>query len=132
MVLSETEFTESVIEALRHHAHPDRWRENALLRSRLVMDRAGGQAAIEKRIAALAGLIQDALADLQRSPRQNQFYRALYHTYIQSAATQEQAAELLDLPFSTYRRHLKSGIERVTELLWQKELGASSYPQNDQ
>jgi long-chain acyl-CoA synthetase len=32
-------------------------------------------------------------------------------------------AELLDLPFSTYRRHLKAGLTRVAELLWQKEIG---------
>jgi hypothetical protein len=49
-------------------------------------------------------------------------YRALYHTYLQPAATQELAAELLDLPFSTYRRHLKASIERLTALLWQQEL----------
>jgi predicted DNA-binding protein (UPF0251 family) len=36
--------------------------------------------------------------------------------------TQEQAAELLDLPFSTFRRHLKHGVTRVAEILWQWEL----------
>jgi hypothetical protein len=33
------------------------------------------------------------------------------------------AAELLNLPFSTYRRHLKEGIENVVETLWKGELG---------
>ena len=37
--------------------------------------------------------------------------------------TQEQAAELLDLPFSTYRRHLKTGMEQLTQMLWQREIG---------
>jgi hypothetical protein len=32
------------------------------------------------------------------------------------------AAELLGLPFSTYRYHLAGGIARVTESLWQREL----------
>jgi len=36
--------------------------------------------------------------------------------------TQEAAAELLDLPFSTYRYHLTNGIKRITEWLWQREL----------
>jgi len=27
-----------------------------------------------------------------------------------------------NLPFSTFRRHLKSGVERVIEILWQREL----------
>jgi hypothetical protein len=125
VVLSQGEFSESVLSILRHFTHPDRWRENALLRSRLVMERAGATASPEKRAAALTTLYQEALAELQRSPRQARLYRAVYHTYIQPSATQEQAAELLDLPFSTYRRHLKAGIQRVTELLWQKELGAN-------
>ncbi|NJL21123.1 MAG: hypothetical protein HC895_10360 [Leptolyngbyaceae cyanobacterium SM1_3_5] len=42
---------------------------------------------------------------------------------MQPAATQEKAAELLDLPFSTFRRHLKAGITRVTEILWFQETG---------
>jgi len=60
---------------------------------------------------------------LQASPRLVKFHRALYHTYLQPAATQEQAAEVLDLPFSTYRRHLRSGIEELTSRLWLRELG---------
>jgi hypothetical protein len=36
--------------------------------------------------------------------------------------TQEAAAERLGLPFSTYRRHLGSGIERITAWLWEREL----------
>jgi len=47
----------------------------------------------------------------------------LYHTCLHPAPTQEQAAELLDLPFSTYRRHLKTAIERVNDVLWQREIG---------
>ena len=27
------------------------------------------------------------------------------------------------VPFSTYRRHLKSGIQRMTEIMWQEEIG---------
>ena len=37
--------------------------------------------------------------------------------------TQEQAAELLDLPFSTYRRHLKAGLDQITDYLWGREIG---------
>jgi hypothetical protein len=29
----------------------------------------------------------------------------------------------MDVPFSTFRRHLKSGVSRVCELLWQQEIG---------
>ena len=73
---------------------------------------------------ALRNLIRDLAESLQESPREAKFYRPLYHTYIQPAPTQEQAAEILDLPFSSFRRHLKSGVTRVTELLWAQEIGA--------
>jgi len=39
-------------------------------------------------------------------------------------ATQEHVAELLDLPFSTYRRHLKAGVARVADALWSREIGS--------
>jgi hypothetical protein len=48
--------------------------------------------------------------------------RILAATYFKGAATQEAAAQRLRLPFSTYRRHLAAGIERVTAWLWCREL----------
>ena len=68
-------------------------------------------------------MLSEAAEQLRNSPKENKFYRAVYHTYIQPAATQEQAAELLDVPFSSYRRHLKSGLARIAEILWQEEMG---------
>jgi len=41
---------------------------------------------------------------------------------VRPARTQELAAETLGLAFSTYRRHLKRGVERVAEWLWQREV----------
>ncbi len=48
--------------------------------------------------------------------------RALDRTYLRPAPTQEAAADLLGLPFSTYRGHLTRGVERVVDWLWQREL----------
>ena len=48
--------------------------------------------------------------------------RALERTYLRPAPTQEAAAELLGLPFSTYRGHLTRGVERVVDWLWRREL----------
>ena len=45
---------------------------------------------------------------------------ALHHTYLRPAVTQQAAADLLDLPMSTFRRHLAEGIARLTDLLWQR------------
>jgi hypothetical protein len=38
------------------------------------------------------------------------------------------AAELLGLPFSTYRRHLGQAQERLVELLWSVEIGERRPP----
>ena len=65
----------------------------------------------------LQTLLKEAADILQQVPRDVKFYRVLYHTCLHPAPTQEQAAELLDLPFSTYRRHLKTAIERVNDCL---------------
>lgn len=118
VVLSEQEFADAVQDALRDLTRPDRLNNSPLLQSRLVIEASGrGDKAL-----TLQKLIKDAADSLQASPRDTKFYRALYHTYLQPAPTQEQAAELLDLPFSTFRRHLKSGVDRVIEILWRQEL----------
>ncbi len=48
--------------------------------------------------------------------------RAVDRTYLRPAPTQEAAAELLGVPFSTYRRHLSQGVGRVVAWLWDREL----------
>jgi hypothetical protein len=123
VVLSQDEFVQAVRQALHDFARPDQLRANPLLRSRLVVERVGGQAAPVERASTLQALIKEAAETLQAVPREAKLYRALHHTYLQPAATQEQAAEVLDLPFSTYRRHLKAGQTRLAELLWQQEIG---------
>jgi hypothetical protein len=50
-------------------------------------------------------------------------YRVLHRTYLQPAASQEAAAEALDLPFGTYRSQLINATKRVIALLWQRESG---------
>ena len=125
VILSEPEFAAAVREALHTFSNLDELRNSPLLRSRLVVDQVGNQAPSARRCAVLQTLLREAVESLQNTPRDAKLYRALYHTYLQPAPTQEQAAELLDLPFSTFRRHLKAGIIRVAEVLWQKELGGA-------
>jgi len=123
VVLSQAEFATAVRDALRDLPRGDALHKNPLLRSRIVAQRLGTPAATADRAAALQALLKETIEALRTTPRDAKLYRALYHTYLQPAATQEQAAEALDLPFSTYRRHLKEGIERVVEMLWQQEIG---------
>jgi hypothetical protein len=126
--LSRDGFADAVEDALRDYTRPDVLRGNALLRSRMVTEKAGRghpapTATDAARVAALRSLLKEAAEQMRDSPKENKFYRAVHHTYIQPAATQEQAAELLDVPFSSYRRHLKSGMARVVDILWQAEAG---------
>jgi hypothetical protein len=124
IVLSEPDFAKAVHDTFRAYARPTILNGNPLLRSRFVMDVAGADADEPKRIDTLLTLLKETAESLQSAPRESKFYRALYRTYFNPAASQEQAAEILGLPFSTYRRHLKSGITQVTDLLWQREIGS--------
>jgi len=125
IVLSEDTFSEAVAAALRSYTRPDMLAESPLLRSRMLAERIAGDTDPDRRVAVLVDLLRETAESLQSSPKDAKLYRALYRTYLNPASTQERAAELLDLPFSTYRRHLRSGIERLTELLWNQELAAT-------
>lgn len=120
-VLTREEFSVALRDALREFARPDALRTNPLLQSRLVRAQAGAGATIEAQVAALRALLAETVGLLQGPPRETKLYRVLLRTYLQPAPTQEVAAELLDLPFSTYRRHLQAGIARVADLLWARD-----------
>lgn len=122
LVLSQPEFVAAVQDALRNFSRTNALQNNPLLRSRLVVERITAIANPTQRITILQTLVREVVESLQTSPREAKSYRALYHTYIHPAATQEQAAELLDLPFSTFRRHLKAGVGHVADILWHREI----------
>ncbi len=124
IVLSESDFTTAVRDSLRDFTNLAALRNNPLLHSRLVLQTADKEKHADGRMSALQKLLRETAVPLQNSPKQIKLYQALHHTYFQPAATQEKAAELLDLPFSTYRRHLRSGIDYLTGRLWQMELGS--------
>ncbi len=123
VVLSQNEFEAAVRSALRDFSRPTALRSSPLTNSRMVVERTGTDSTLSARVDALQSIIQETADSLQRSPKEGKFYRALYHAYISPASTQEQAAELLDIPFSSYRRHLKSGINWVSDALWRQEIG---------
>ncbi len=114
--LDREEFAQAVKDALRGLGRADGLRDSPLLDTGLV---PGGLEESE-RVAALREAIADAAAELEASPRDRRAFRALHHTYLRPAATQQAAADLLDLPMSTFRRHLAEGVTRLTDLLWQR------------
>jgi hypothetical protein len=69
-----------------------------------------------------------AVEALGEHPRDDKLWRAVERTYVRPAATQERAAAALGLPFSTYRRHLTQGVDRVVAWLWDQEVYGSPSP----
>ncbi|HYN72858.1 MAG TPA: ATP-binding protein [Nakamurella sp.] len=121
LVLGEAEFGAAVKRALRDVTRPDRLRDNPLLRSRLVTDRAGKDASAGERVAALQQIVTEAAA-LGPTPADRKLARVLYRAYLSPAPTLERAAEVLDLPSSTFRRLLTTAVARVVDTLWHREL----------
>ena len=115
LVLSQPEFADAVRAALRDLHRPDRLAGNPLLRSRLVRE-------ADEPAAELRRLIEEAAATLRDDPRDESLHRVADRTFLRPAPTQERAAEMLGLPFSTYRRHRNRAVERIAGRLWEREL----------
>jgi len=77
-------------------------------------------------VSVLRTLIVEAANELHATPKGEKLYRAFAATYLEPARTGELAAELLGLPFNTYRYQLAAAIKHVTETLWQRELQMDS------
>jgi len=122
LVLSQEEFRNAVRDALRAFSQPAELAGNPLLRSRVMLE-VGASAPEKDDLQKFRSLLVQTAETLRASPRTEKFYCALEKTYFHPAPSQEIAAELLDLPFSTYRRHLKAGINHIIGALWQKEIG---------
>jgi hypothetical protein len=117
LALSQPDFAEAVKRALRCCGRPDELSRNALVRSRLVHpDGSAG---------ALRRVLVEAVSGLAADPRDGHLGRVLEVTYLKGGRTQEAAANRLGLPFSTYRRHLATALDRVTCRLWERELYGS-------
>lgn len=119
IVLAYPAFQNAARQLLRDLHRPDRLRANPLARSRLV---GGGDPAAE-----LSEIVHRAAVQLREDPRDLKLFRAVERTYLKPAPSQEKAAAVLDLPFSTYRRHLSAGVERIVAILWQHELAAARW-----
>ncbi|WP_029136773.1 ATP-binding protein [Nakamurella lactea] len=115
--MSRNDFAVAVRDALVHAVRPDRLSRSPLLGSALV-DPAAADPAEALRATVLAAI--GALGDERRGAEHR---RVLERTYLKGARSQEAAAELLDLPFSTYRRHLGQAQQRLIEILWAVEIG---------
>ncbi|MFT4137141.1 hypothetical protein [Microbacterium sp.] len=115
--LSRDAFAAAVKDALRELHRPDLLRSNPLIGSRIGSDVDG--ASPELLHAGVVGAVEE----LAVHERDRPLARVLDRTFVHAAPNQEAAAEILDLPFSTYRRHLARAQERLAEVLWSIEIG---------
>lgn len=118
VALSEPEFAEAVRQALRDARRPNLLAQNPLLRSRCVRDHADQTPTP----ATLQALLRAGTDALTATPKLQKLHKVLWHTFFEPAPTQEAAAEVLDLPFSTYRYQLGKAVEQITGWLWQREV----------
>jgi hypothetical protein len=120
--LDRTRFAAAVKTALQTLHRPDQLAINPLLGSALAATATGPDA------DHLRTTIDNAIAYLGNQPKGDQLRAVLHRTYLRAAPTQEAAAEVLDLPLSTYRRHLAKALEQLTDLLWTIEIGDLHLP----
>lgn len=118
VVLSHTDFDAAIRQAMKDLHRPDRLSLSPLLRTRLLAghDGAAGPKGLEE-------LLRAAATTLSGDARDDKLFRALDLTYLRASRTQEAAAAALGLPFSTYRRHLRRGLDHVVAAMWRQELG---------
>jgi hypothetical protein len=120
--LDRTRFAAAVRSTLQDLHRPDRLAASPLMGSSLAT--APGGPSTDR----LRASIEDAVGCLGNEPKGDLLRAVLERTFVRAAPTQEAAAEVLGLPFSTYRRHLAKALEQVTDLLWAVEIGEVRLP----
>ncbi len=116
-VLTRADFDIAVKDALRCYTRTDLLSGNPLLHAAIATRRGTEPASA----AQLRQVLAEAAETLFANARDQRLHRVLDLTYFDPAPKQEVAAERLGLSFSTYRRHLTTAIERITEWLWREE-----------
>ncbi len=122
MVLSQNGFAEAVQDALRGFNNDIVLSQNPLLRSRLVLEYPETSSDVRTHLAAIRQIVRTAVDRLDANAKDAKLYEALGACYLKPMRSQEVAAEALDVSIATLRRHLKSGVSRVVDHLWQLEI----------
>jgi hypothetical protein len=112
--LSRAAFGDAVRSALQNLNRLDRLAACPLVGSGLGADAGAVRASVVAAVGRLAG-----------EPKGDQLRAVLHRTFVRAAPNQEAAAEVLGLPFGTYRRHLSRALDQLTEVLWAVEIGAA-------
>jgi hypothetical protein len=116
--LSDEVLTAAIAAALRDFTRAGALDASPLLGSAVVRRAAGAGRPTAETVRAVLRTVVDELA---LHPRDQKAAAVLDATYLRPAPSQEAAAERLDLPMGTYRRQLRRGLERVSEILCARE-----------
>ncbi|MEV6596329.1 AAA family ATPase [Actinoplanes sp. NPDC051346] len=112
---TRTAFDQAVRDALQHWRSPRAFAVVDLLKTRLVADSTDA-------VADLRALIEQAVGEVGHHTKTVKAHEALVATFFSGAPTQEAAARRAGMAFSTYRRHLRQGLDQVCASLWDIEL----------
>lgn len=117
IAFAREDFGAHVRDLLRDLHRPERLAANPLVHCELVR-RDSDETPANQLLEAVA----EAVARVEEDPPNRRAARAVDRTYLRPGATQEAAAEVLSMPFSTYRRHLALGVGLVVDRLWDWEV----------
>ncbi len=121
-IFSEDKFDQAVRRAFKDCLSTEKLRDSALLASRIVVERVAESG--EEPVRALQEVLKEAALTLRTHSDDQKLFRALRACYFETCASQEAAAEKLEIGIATLRRHLKEATVRVVQYLWAKETGA--------
>jgi len=119
--ITEQKFVDAVHDALKQIKNPKKIVGNVLLKSQLVKQAAENGTTELDLALILADKLSKAIASLENSAKEETLHRVLYRTFINPVGSQEQTADFLYMSFSTYRRQVKKGVEKVADILWLEE-----------
>jgi hypothetical protein len=122
--LSRDEFAVQVREALRALHTPLALANNPLIHSRAARARLAPAAPLQVRSDALRALLVEGAEALRESLREDTLYRVLDVAYLKPVGKHEAAAAAIDMPYSTFRRHLTAAIQGLVAVLWEREIGS--------
>lgn len=120
--LRYADFAGSVKQALRDLHRPSALLRNPLLGSGIAQARRRRTDPDVSPDRVLRDLICEAAQVLKADPQSQHLYRVLDRTFLRPPSSQEKAAELLDLPFTTYRRYRDRAVAAVVDWLWELEI----------
>lgn len=113
----QVEFNAAVRTALRDLTSDRRLATNPLIDSRIVQD-GPADFAPEQR---LRDLVHTAAGELRTTDPA--LFRIVDRIYLRPSATQQQVAEGINLPFTTFRRWRNKAVAQIALLLWERERG---------